>query len=275
LVQAPSEKTPIESSEATRAAHDRRVYRYALVVLVSAPLCYALFLKVSSLTTNVWYYLPVLSLLAMSSDAILGTAIKTRRGHAARGALTVAACTFLFYPSLQQARFRQTNADLVGGALTREARAGDFIIVSPWYFGQCFERCYHGNVEWMTIPPLAADHRVHYDNLFAKRVGEHEPLRPIFLRAERALKSGHSVWFVGKPALTDEPPPAPPPSRSIRQSTIYTSAWALQTGYFLYRHGVKFAGLAEPLTQQPVSPFERLDIAVVSGWSSTHRPPHS
>jgi hypothetical protein len=174
-------------------------------------------------------------------------------------------------PSVRaEASMRQTNMDIIAGALERQAAPGDFIVVNPWYVGATFWFYYHGMAKWATLPPIAESGVVRFDLLRAQ-LSDPGSLQQLFEAMEKSLSSGGRLWIVGPldaPAAGQLPPPLP----TLQESTPdfgfvdnYQRVLTLHFGYFVQSHTT--AALKVDLKiPQPVSPYEKLDLAVFKGW---------
>ena len=116
----------------------------------------------------------------------------------------------------QEAHTRRTNVDLIASVLNEQAKEGDFIVVQFAFEGITFDRYYHGKARWTTIPPIDS-HKVHRSDLIWEKMNQRDAMAPVLASAMTALKSGGSVWVVGRVELvhSSELPAAPLPAQSL------------------------------------------------------------
>jgi hypothetical protein len=244
------------------------------IALVLGTIGFGIFLKLTGLPTQVWYYIPGLCFAAVCCDAIV-----SRMHSAVRiGVLLLAVATLMtsISPSAFAAlRWRQTNGDLVAAAVAREADADDLVIVHPWYFGLPFGYYYRGAAKWTTLPPLA-DYRFHRYDLLKEKLATTNAIAPVLAQLEAALRSGHRVWIAGN--ISAPPPGAPVPrdppvapyGRLGWSDQPYTEAWGDEVGYFLVQHITNATRVIDPGTNAvPINPNERITLVVASGWRSS------
>lgn len=236
-----------------------------LVGLVS----YTGFLKLLNYYTQPWYYMALLAFLAACFDPILCPGRHGVHQAVRAGAVAVfLACTAV--PASKIISLRHTNVDLVANALHSLAKPEDLVLIARWECGVTMNRYYKGPAAWTTIPPLR-DFRFQAYQPVMEHMRSEDPLRPIMVRAEQTLRSGHKVWLVGDapaPALDKEPPSLPrvvDPASGWRGSSEFYIVWVMQVTHFLRSHmaeGTVFT------TDQlgPVSDYENLPVRSISGW---------
>jgi hypothetical protein len=246
------------------------------IALVLGLAGFGLFLKLTGLPTQLWYYIPGLCFATLCCDAIVA------RMHPAAGlgvlALAVVALLVSISPPAYAAlRWRQTNGDLVAAQVTRSAEAEDLVIVHPWYFGLTFGYYYRGAAPWTTLPPLA-DYRFHRYDLLKEQLATTNAIVPVLARLESTLRSGHRVWIVGN---ISAPPPAAPVPRNPPvaphgplgwSDQPYTEAWGNEAGYFLMQHITNATLVIDPATNAiPINHNERVTLVVARGWQESNR----
>ena len=239
---------------------------YAVLVIVCSTSLHLGFLKIAGRIPQAWHFVPLIVLVAVAIDIVLGG---TRSLRWARLGVAVLAAGLAFPASMDQVAVRQTNVDLVAQHVHTAAQRGDLILVNPWYVGITFNRHYRGPVAWMTLPPIE-DLTIHRYDILKLRMMSAEPLAPLHRAIQDALQSGHRVWLVGSvhfPPAGHLPPVLPPaPGLSTGWSDgPYAIGWALQTGYFLQTHAERFAVVRIPV-DRPVNRFENVELLVVEGW---------
>jgi len=235
------------------------------VALVIGIAGYVLFIKMSGLPTQPWYYLLLLCFMAVCLDAILPD-VRAWVSPVLAGFALLAAVAGWFY-GINLLEARQTNMDLVAARLKAEAGPEDCILVHPWYAGISFSRYYHGSTPWMTLPPLK-DYRFYRYDLLKVKLQEEQPIQPVLDRLEKTLRSGHRVWVVGDldPSRNPLRPPKPAPNNPWGwNDSPYISIWGAQTGWFLLTHARQLDQLPA-LTLDYVDSNECEPIIVVAGW---------
>ena len=206
---------------------------------------YALFLKLSEYPTHPWHYMPLMAFLAVCLDALLFTVSGWARPAAMVLAVVTVSTAFLF--ELPAVKCRQTNADLVGAALSSEVAPNDYVIVYPFYCGTTFNRYYKAAAPWTTLPPLE-DYTLQRWDLFMAKMQTKDPIAPVIDRIASTLQSGNRVWFAGNPL--------------VERSSF---DWGVQVTQYLSAHSRLAAVAIDPSTDC-VNPFENLPVFVATGW---------
>ena len=239
---------------------------YAVLVIVAATSLHLGFLKLAGRVPQAWQFVPLIAVVALAIDVVLGG---TRSLRWARVGTAVLATALAFPASLDRVGARQTNVDLIAQYVHTAAQPGDLILVNPWYVGITFNRYYRGPVRWMTLPPME-DLTVHRYDLLKLRMTSAEPLAPLYGAIQGALESRHRVWLVG--GLLFPPagyvPPVLPPAPGLPTGWSdgpYTIGWALQTGHFVQTHAERLAVVKIPV-DRPVNGLENMGLLVVEGW---------
>src|SRR5439155_1013525 len=124
---------------------------YAVLVIVAATSLHLGFLKLAGRVPQAWQFVPLIAVVALAIDVVLGG---TRSLRWARVGTAVLATALAFPASLDRVGARQTNVDLIAQYVHTAAQPGDLILVNPWYVGITFNRYYRGPVRWMTLPPM-------------------------------------------------------------------------------------------------------------------------
>jgi hypothetical protein len=199
------------------------------------------FLLTASAHLKPWYVLPLLAVVAVCLNAILGAGPGARVA-ATRVALALA-ISLAFLPGAWRAlEVRQTNLDLVAADLEATASPDDLIVVQPWYLGVGFTYHYGGPTPWTTLPPLA-DLSLHRTDLVKTELAKEDPIRPVLERIARTLERGRSVWVVGAlPGLPASPRPAlgaAPHPRYGWAVGHWQTDWARRTASFLVAEGAR------------------------------------
>jgi hypothetical protein len=229
------------------------------------------FLQLTALPGQPWYFLPLMILLAVGFDAMLGTFSKKIKFFA----LVFALPTFLIsLPVVKRdLNYRFTNIDTWATALTVESKSRDFIVVSPWFTGITFAHYFHGAAEWNTLPPIAR-HNDHCYDLVQVQMKTANATAPVLEKMAAALRGGNRVWFVcpadfvKQSLATTAPPqdlPAPPLPQTGWLDEPYSAMWTAQAIYFLAHHGKSFNEINNPNSSQRVG--ESSGLFVIEGWS--------
>jgi hypothetical protein len=232
---------------------------------------FGVFIKLTGLPTQAWYYIPVLCFTMVCCDSVFPRVFSLTRF----GVLAVALFALVYSPSAFSAlRWRQTNGDLLAAQVSKMATADDFIIVHPWYYGITFSYYYKGVVKWTTLPPIM-DHRFHRYDLIKEKLQTPNAIVPVLEQVEATLRSGHRVWVIGEFSAprTGAPPPGDPPvapngsSRWLDEP--YSIAWGKRLAYLLKHHAAKTTLLVTASTNSIlINPMEKMTLTVASGWQT-------
>ncbi len=247
---------------------------FGSIALILGAVGFGVFIQLTGLLTQTWYYLPALCFTVICCDAIVS------RMHPAAGVgvlvLAVGTLIYSISPSAYAAlRWRQTNGDLLAAQVARTAGANDLVIVHPWYFGLTYGYYYHGAAKWTTLPPLT-DYRFHRYDLLMDQLATTNAIAPVLEQVATTLRSGNRVWVVGRlPLLPADgaapasPPPAPNGLRGWGDQP-YSEAWGLEFRYLLKLHVTNATLVVDPATNSiPINPMERMTLIVTSGWKDS------
>lgn len=237
---------------------------FAGTALIAGLIGFFIFLWITKMPTQIWYFLPLTTFAGVCIDAALAN-------WPARWQLWHWAVPLLALGCLPGARefaaSRQTNMDLIASVLRERTHAHDLIIVHPWTFGVSFDRQYSGSTPWTTVPPLA-DHRFHRYDLFKEKMVLANPVQPVFDRIAATLRAGNHVWLVGEIPLSQTPPPQIRPAPNNPWGWLddpYSDVWGAQVGYFVAIHATR--GEVIPIhSSNPISPLENVPMVAVTGW---------
>jgi hypothetical protein len=257
--------------EPPRTPEQRELALFALASLAAGSICFFAYLRYLNVPTAVWYYLPLMAVLAVVFE--IGAELLVRDGVAGRS-IRLALVVVIFLATSQDAwraaHARWTNLDLLAEGLGERVNADDFILVHPWYEGVTFNRYYRGSAAWSTLPEAAVSVFQDHRPIIAKMM-ERDPIRRILERIEATLRSGHRVWMIGGTDEIEagEAPGNLPPSlsggRTGPQDEAYMRVWGRQVMALLREHGVrqKYVTIADP-GRHPH--FERAVLFAVQGW---------
>jgi hypothetical protein len=223
------------------------------------------FLAWMHLWTQSWYYVEMLCLCALSLDGLLGANWPALRFWGLlRIGFMAAVMAWNAKPAWTEAHTRRSDMDLIAAVITKNAIAGDLIVVNSIWEGITFNRYYHGSVPWETIPPVDS-HLVHRGDLLFQKMKQSEPMVPVLREITNTLHSGHSVWLVGSMSAT-RPNPSPPNQPAAWYGT-YVLYWNAQVSALLLDHALH-EDILDPPTGGPVCCLENLPLIRFSGYTS-------
>jgi hypothetical protein len=230
---------------------------------------YMFFVLQTKLPSQLWYYVIVISFVALCLDAASFHSSVIRWSRVIFAVLV--ACTVI--PSAWiRTQVRQTNVDHIVQTIRGSGSAEDFVIVYPWYHGIAWNYYADDTIRWSTVPPLS-DLRIHRYDLLKEQMtrgDQQQIVAPVIERIRDTLMAGKRVWVVGgmpTPPRGKEAPILPPaPLAEAKWSgRMYEAVWGMQVTRFLQAHAVRLERVpVQP--DQPVSRYENLSLAVLSGW---------
>ena len=242
---------------------------FASITLALGSLLFLLFVAISRLPTQPWYWLPLMVPAAVCIDAALASWLG--RWRIGRLLWVVLMVGVPFPGGVELAQHRQTNLDLVAARLREQAKPKDLILVYPWYYGVTFNRYYTGAAPWTTLPALA-DSRIHRYELLKEQLAATAPIKPVLDRIAQTLAAGNRLWIVGAlpapgPGETEPPDlPLAPDGPQGWFDVPYSYVWGRQAEHFIAAHG----GRTEVVPLgfgDSVSAYEKASLAVVTGWA--------
>jgi hypothetical protein len=240
------------------------------IAIVLGATGFGVFIKLTGLPTQAWYYIPVLCFTTVCCDMVFPRVHSFTR----IGMLAIALFALVVSPSAYSAlRWRQTNGDLIAAQVAQSATAADYIIVQPWYDGLTFAYYYKGAAKWTTLPPIT-DHRYHRYDLIKEKLQTPNAIAPVLDQVKSTLQSGHRVWIVGdilKPHYKTAPsePPVAPNGPLGWVDEPYNSTWGYELGYLLEQHAAKTMRVAEDYTNSvPINWMEKMTLTVANGWQT-------
>src|SRR2546423_2907660 len=123
---------------------DRRDARlYALIAGLIACGTTILFFYRLQWPSNIWYYLPMLALVAMALDLILDFGSEFRAATVGRILVAVACLVSSLTVALGRVQVRASNLDVIAAMLEKHAGAEDLIVIYPFVDGITFNRYFH------------------------------------------------------------------------------------------------------------------------------------
>jgi len=251
-----------------RPVRESLVLLFAALVSLTAPLGYYGSLRLLRYPTNVWHYLPLLSLFAANSDLILAQLCRIHWVRVVRLGFVFALLIILPFAAWPQATERQTNIDIVAQELERDASTNDVIVINPWFVGISFGWYYHGPTRWLTVP-IVSEHRIHRFDLVKAKMMAPYPLSDLEQEMNATLRAAHRVWLVGSVQILPEGqaplslPPAPQ-SEFSWQNYAYQYAWSQQLGAFIRQHAVRVTLVLPPM--RAVNKVENAELWAAEGW---------
>ncbi|MBN1391747.1 MAG: hypothetical protein JW947_02980 [Sedimentisphaerales bacterium] len=244
----------------------RDVTLFCVTTLAVYSVLFLIFLRFVSVTTRVWYYLPLMAVAAMVLDVIFSNLNLLSILRIAAAILAAATTLAICWETVH---IRQTNVDIAALTLEKSAGANDLIVVNPWYLGVSFQRYYHGTAPWITIPPIE-DHKVHRYDLIKAEMSSFNHSEPVLSEISKTLKSGGTVWVIGwisGPSGNNLPESLPPAPESIYgwSERAYRMSWEKLLVNFITAHSRSNKPLP-PLTEKSVNSFEDCHILTFMGW---------
>jgi hypothetical protein len=246
---------------------------FIIVTIAVVPAGYIGFLKTLSYPTQVWYYLPMIAVLAFSLEAAFAPLCES---FAWCGVTRLIGSLLIAVPmtwcAWQMSGSRQTNMDVVCAKLETLAAKEDFVLVEQFFLGVAFDRYYHGAAPWATLPDVK-QHFIHRYDLFKDKMAEPQPITPLLIKMQETLQSGHRVWVVvwGELQLLGEGqsphglPPAPNSPYGWSEGA-YSTVWSEQAVFVLQHSGAQPLpfGINVPISE-PVNFFEDVRLRVFEG----------
>jgi hypothetical protein len=245
----------------------RDVLTFHLTTLFVGVATYITFLYTLSYIMAPWYFLSLLALIATCIDGLF-SALPAVGGRLLLGAASIAFCCTngpgLWYDSA----LRKTSMDQACTILQYEAGPGDLIVIIPWYLGLPFQRYYHGQAPYVTVPQVDFLAYQKFE-LLLDPMRNPRAMNPTISRIEQTLRAGHCVYLLGDnefPYFGTAPitiQPAPDPIAGWNDGAYY-HAWATQITFFLMHH----ARLAKQfdVPREGVSDAERPALWALKQW---------
>jgi hypothetical protein len=236
---------------------------FCVVSMVFGTVVYMAFLLKLQYLTQTWYYVEMLCLCAISLDGILGANRPALRPWGLfRIGLLVGMMTWNAGSAWEEAHTRRSNVDLIAAVLNKNAAAGDLIVVNDAWNGITFDRYYHGQARWVTVPPIDS-HKVHRNDLILEKLKQPDPMAPVLREIISTLRGGNNVWMVGNLALMPRKQ-LPPPAPQTREWLPYLNYWSAQVMVLLQDHALR-EGVLEIPVNGPVNFLENLSVLRFSG----------
>ncbi len=265
---------------------------FAAVTLTVGVAGYAGFLRVLNYWTQPWYYITLVAFTACLLEILFGAWPATDKSRIALRSVRLGIALLLICvaasPTWKELPTRHTNVDLIAARLRQLGTKDDLIVVPPWECAITLSRYYRGPTQVLTLPPIS-DHRFHRYDLVLRQMKTPDPLRPVLMRMENVLRSGHRIFLVGYlpfPKPEEVPPTLPPAFRDAAGHWHggfraawqflgdYRTVWQLQAGHFLRSKATSAVKIAIPVPDNAsVQDYEDLELSIFQGWNQTTRSP--
>jgi hypothetical protein len=242
---------------------------FAGTTLIVALVTNVCFFRWVGWATSLWYYLPLMATAVFCFEAV-ATLVRKSAAALFLQMLFIAVAAAVLAPTAYQAsHVRLTNADLVANTIAGRAQAQDLVVVDYYLYAISFNRYYHGQAPWLSVPNIS-DATLHRWDLLKEAMNQPNPIQPILKRIDETLLAGHEVYIVGLVPPThaaDFPPDLPIASQNSFGWILwpYVRRWTDQVAYTAQVHSAH--GTLIPIRgEDPTSNAERIRAAVVSGW---------
>jgi hypothetical protein len=224
----------------TQAQRDLSLF--ALATLGIGIPAYIVFLFRLSYSTEPWYYLALITLVAMCAELILLPLVRPRHATVAAIALALAAAGGVFN-TIDSLDRRQTNVDLNAQKLAQVAAKDDLVLVYPWFAGITFNRYYTGEARWMTIPRIDFLRYHRFDVDMEAMKDPEGAIAPVLSAMAHTLAGGHDVWLVGalpdvRPDIVEQAIPPAPSEEYGWYDGAYNWRWGMKASWFLQANAV-------------------------------------
>ncbi len=237
---------------------------FCVVSMILGTVGYSAFLLRLHYVTQTWYYVEMLSLCAISLDGLLNANWPALRPWGLlRIGLLAAMMAWNAKSAWEEAHTRRSNVDLIASVLDRKTTAGDLIVVQGALEGITFNRYYHGQAGWVTVPPIDS-HKVHRNDLVMDKWNQPDPMAPVLREITDTLRGGHNVWIVGNMVIVDPTasPSSNPPAAIWLSSYFY---WCAQVTTRLQQCALQEQNL-EITVDEPVNRLEDLPVWEFRGY---------
>ena len=222
-----------------------------------------------SYETQPWYYVVYVAFAATSLESVFASL--PGRQWAFRSAFGILCIGLSWEPAWAASKIRQTNVDFIADRLDSLASERDLILINTSNYGISLSRYYHGQVKWMSVPPVS-DLRFHRCDLVKLDMMSDRPLGSVIQKVVRTLESGHTVWLVG--GVNFVPPKTLPlalaPGFDGPDGWVggdFYRSWSEQIGFLLQTRARLMSRVpVSPRHGQLVSHYENLPLTAFSGW---------
>jgi hypothetical protein len=253
-----------EAAAASTARVRADLALFCVVSMLCGTVGYMAFLMKLQYLTQTWYYVEMLCLCVISLDGILGANWPALRPWGLlRIGLLVGMMTWNAVSAWEEAHTRRSNVDLIAAVLEKKASKGDLIVVQDAWNGITFDRYYHGQAHWVTVPPIDS-HKVHRNDLILEKLKQPDPMAPVLREITSTLSRSNSVWIVGYMGGLPSKPLSPPAPQT-HEWLPYLNYWSAQVMVLLQDHALR-EGVLEIPVNEPVSFLENLSVLRFSGY---------
>ena len=255
---------------------------YLGILLVTGTAAYAFFLKAVNYRPNPWHFYGWLGFAAVCADGTVGVLARSKAWTLIRVAGLCTLAILAFGATDRAMKVRLTNVDSVAAILNKETVKGDLIVLNPWTWGITFDRYYHGEADWMTVPNVE-DRRTHrYDQVLAK-MKLPNAVADIQQAMTKALRSGRRVWVLGMinpfpPHQMDGQLPATDDERTwkrVRYLTRDPQTGRIAIGVGPTYYGWWCAQIGEVPVQGGAAPFARSEDVSLAQLNQMPLPPRT
>lgn len=198
-----------------RQPGSRDVALFSVVAMVVGSALYLVLLQQMHRITESWYFLTWMAFAGLLADVALGSLSGSRSWiRLARWSAAVAIGVYVWPVDWRETHIRHSNVDLIAKYLSEASRPKDLVAVLNWEQGITFQRYYHGQAPWLTVPDIA-EHRIHRYDLVKEKMEHPLSIDDTIAIGLRTLDSGGRVWIVGDPSVHPSgsfklpPPPLP------------------------------------------------------------------
>jgi hypothetical protein len=269
----PSQPPLVSESEGT--VRSGKPGAFEMMFLVFGTILVLAYLKWLKLSTNDWYYLPLMGLWAFSIDSVIATWPPSQSLSQRKLVIAILLAAVQVPAIWGAANLRLTNADLAAKSITALATKQDLVVVFPWYYGISLQRYYHGPAPWICLPKVTKTEVpgviIHADGYRALKVAmmRENSLSAELAQVRETLQRGGRVFVLGdfpvpQPGAIVTQLPIAPNSPHGWSEPAYNKMWMQQLGAELLAHGDEMHSL--PIeTEQPIHNLESFRIYVVSG----------
>ena len=275
MQRTPVRRTPKAEVASRRAPERSDLALFCITSVVLGTVGFTGFLLKVQYFMQPWHYIQILILWAISLDGILNAGWPALRPWGlVRIGFLVVMMTFNAGPAWAEAHTRRSNLDLVAGFLGQNASARDLIVVQDVWQGITFARYYHGEAQWLSVPPIDS-HDIPRIDLVMAKMNQPDAMTPVLDAMTRTLTTGNAVWFVGSipversQEVRSGPIPSPPPPSEMPTrwwGGSYSYWWNQQVTTFLLDHAEQ--GNREPIsTPEPVNRFEDAFVVRFTGYN--------
>jgi hypothetical protein len=230
---------------------------------------YWLFLETLHYPMEPWYFLAAMAMVGTCLDGLFGAI----RAAGFRVALAIGAVAFALnsaIPLWKNVGIRRTNMDLIARQLGTMASAGDEIVIDPWDDAVTFNRYYHGEAKWTTLPEVSFFEYNKF-GLLMKYMTDRHVVEPLNAKLAEVLRGGHRVWVVSTvdfpvaPIASPHYQDAPDPLWGWRLWE-YQMTWDNQVLYYLKSQS-KSVSVVPVENDRAINHDEVSRIFRVEGWT--------